>query len=228
MQTRVSLLATRSTCARSLRMVSPAKMMSVPPSLERNVAFSVSRRRSFSAFWTVSKSLSVESGFSRKSMAPNFVARTAISMCACPDIITTGVCTAAARISSRSCSPSLPGIMTSEKMRSKGSVLASSKARCALSQTVASCPARRKARASDARVFASSSTISRLALTFISASLLRMRVLSVRERQLDAESCALAVATRDHNAAAVITHHGLHDRQTKPCTVLLSGVVGSE
>ena len=52
--------------------------------------FSAPGAPSFSTFSTVSSSLSVESGFSRKSSAPSRVARTAISMCAWPDIITTG------------------------------------------------------------------------------------------------------------------------------------------
>ena len=42
-------------------------------------------------FSTVINSLSVESGFSRKSIAPSRVARTAISMLAWPETITTGV-----------------------------------------------------------------------------------------------------------------------------------------
>ena len=93
-----------------------------------------------SAFSTVSNSLSVEIGFSRKSMAPSRVAFTAISMCAWPDIITTGAATPWVFKSSSRERPSLPGITTSERMRSKGFERASSRARAALSQTVASCP----------------------------------------------------------------------------------------
>src|ERR1051326_4374817 len=52
---------------------------------------------------------------------------------------------------------------TSESIMSKGADLRSSIARAALSQTVASCPASRNARASEASVFASSSTINRCA-----------------------------------------------------------------
>ena len=40
---------------------------------------------------TVSSSLSVDSGFSRKSTAPRRVARTAMSIVACPEIMMTGV-----------------------------------------------------------------------------------------------------------------------------------------
>jgi len=84
-------------------------------------------------------------------------------MCAWPDIITTGVVTPAARISSNSFRPSITGITTSEKIRSNFSCFAISSAFVGLSQTVASCPARRKARESEARVLASSSMMRRLA-----------------------------------------------------------------
>jgi len=71
---------------------------------------------------------------------------------ACPLIITTGSAMPNARRSSSSASPSLPGMTTSLSIMSKACDLASSSARAALSQTVASCPARRKARASEASV----------------------------------------------------------------------------
>ena len=90
MQTRVSLAATRSTCAITRRMASPEYTISCLPTRCRSSRFSSSRRFSLSTLSTVSSSLSVESGFSRKSTAPSRVARTAISMLACPEIITTG------------------------------------------------------------------------------------------------------------------------------------------
>ncbi len=163
MQTRVSLAATRSTCAITRCIASPVQMISCFPSRAFSCWFSCSRRFSLSAFSTVSSSLSVESGFSRKSSAPSRVARTAISMCACPDIITTGAVTPLVFKSSNSASPSRPGMTTSERIRSNSRAFASSSALPALSHTVASCPARRKARASDASVFGSSSTISNCA-----------------------------------------------------------------
>ena len=93
MHTRVSLAATRSSCAITRRIASPFHTISCLPSRCRSCRFSISSRCSLRAFSTVSKSLSVEIGFSRKSSAPSRVARTAISMCACPDIITTGAVT---------------------------------------------------------------------------------------------------------------------------------------
>ena len=94
MQTRVSLAATRSIWAISFFMVSPVQTISCFPRRWRSCRFSDSSRCNLSAFSTVSSSFSVEIGFSRKSSAPRRVARTAISMCACPDIMTTGVVTA--------------------------------------------------------------------------------------------------------------------------------------
>ena len=74
-----------------------------------------------------------------------------------------GVATPCVLSSSSNVRPSLPGMTTSERMRSKGWVMASSRALVALSQTVASWPSRRKARESEASVLASSSTMSRCA-----------------------------------------------------------------
>ena len=86
----------------------------------------------------MTRSRSVESGFSRKSTAPKRVARTAISTLACPEIITTGVVVPVAFKSSSSDIPSLPGMTTSEKITSNRSARISSNARMALSHTVAS------------------------------------------------------------------------------------------
>ena len=138
MHTRVSLAATRSTWAMIFFMVSPVQMISCFPRRWRSWRFSDSRRCSFRAFSTVSSSLSVEMGFSRKSRAPSLVARTAISICACPDIITTGVGTSCDLRSASSESPSLPGMTTSERIKSKCCERARSRALAALSQTVAS------------------------------------------------------------------------------------------
>ena len=120
MQTRVSLAATRSTCAITRRMASPECTISCLPTRWRSSRFSSSRRFSLRTLSTVSSSLSVESGFSRKSIAPSRVARTAISILACPEIITTGSEMPSARRSSSSARPSLPGITTSDSIMSKG------------------------------------------------------------------------------------------------------------
>src|SRR5215467_461262 len=68
----------------------------------------------------------------------------------------------------------------------------------------------RKARASEARVLLSSSTISRCAIEF------------------DPEGCAFAFLAFDGDAAVVIADHALHNCKTQAGPVLLGGVVGGE
>ncbi len=145
------------------RIASPCQTISCFPSCCLSCRFSFSRRCKRSALSRVSSNFSVAIGFSRKSTAPSRVARTAISMCACPDIITTGVATPSFLRLSSNHKPSFPGITTSERIKSNVSDFARSRAFVALSHTTASWPARRKARDSDASVFASSSTTRRCA-----------------------------------------------------------------
>src|SRR5215469_16554323 len=113
--------------------------------------------------------------------------------------------------SSRNAMPSLPGMTTSEKIRSKRCVLTSSSARAALSHTVASWPAMRKARASEPSVLASSSMMSRCAIL-----------------QFDAEGRASAWFAFHGDSTSMIADHGLDNRQAESSAVLLGGVVGSE
>ena len=89
--TRVSLAATRSTFAITLCITADFQTSSCLPARCFSRRFSSSRRDSLTVFSTVTSSFSVDSGFSRKSTAPSRVARTAISMLACPETITTGV-----------------------------------------------------------------------------------------------------------------------------------------
>src|SRR6266700_3690574 len=111
-------------------------------------------------------------------------------------------------------------------------------ARDALSHTVASCPAIRKARESEARVFGSSSTRSRWALrgkrrSFYGALIgsrghcrrrglgfwrrfARLyRLAGLALRQIDSKCGSAALAARDRNGAVMIADHRLHDREPK-------------
>src|SRR5258706_12461265 len=232
MQTRVSLAATRSICAITRCMAAPCHTISCLPSRCLSCRFSLSSRCSFSAFSTVSKSFSVEIGFSRKSKAPRRVARTAISMSACPDIITTGAVTPCAFNSSSSAKPPLPGITTSERMRSKLCALASCSALSALSHTVASCPASRNARDSDASVFASSSTISRCAFVgnrppeskCYSAAVHRIHSLG----QLDHKSRSASQLALYADSSSMIAHHRLHNGQSQAGAMLFVRIIRSK
>ena len=111
-----------------------------------------------------------------------------------------------------------------DRMRSKGRPFASSSALAALSQTVASCPARRNARDSDARVLASSSTIRMSALLLIALGH------PCRQRwQLNHERRSAArLRSRRRIVPVVIAHHRLHDGEAQSSAMLLSGVVGRE
>src|SRR5439155_9626050 len=131
--------------------------------------------------------------------------------------------------SSRNERPSLPGITTSEKMRSKLSAFARSSARLALSQTVASCPARRKAREREARVLASSSTISKLAFRgkrFSSnvRSLGSRQFIAIRG-QIDDKGCAVALLAMHADSAAVVTDNRLYDCQAESRATHFAGVI---
>ena len=222
MQMRVSLAAMRSSCVITRPIDSLTQTIWCFPTRCRSSRFSASRRRSLSAFSTVSRSLSLVIGFSRKSSAPSFVARTAISMCACPDIITTGVVMPFARRSSSSAKPSRPGITTSERMRSKGRSRASSSACIALLHTATSCPARRKARDSEPRVLASSST------TMMSALRHALAALAASRRQFHYEGRTAARRAFDANSAIVIAYHRLHNGESQAGAMLLGGVVRRE
>src|SRR5579864_3524703 len=237
--TRDSLAATRSSCAITRRMASPFHTISCLPRRWRSCLFSLSKRCNLSAFSTVSMSLSLEIGFSRKSRAPSLVARTAISICACPDIITTGAATPCRFKSSSRERPSLPGMTTSERMRSKCRDLANSKAFAALSHTVASCPVNRKARDKEASVLASSSTMRRCAMSgnrppHISAKLdLVARGMNFPQGlniigQFDHESRTASGFTLHADSPPVIADHRLNYRQSQSSAMLFAGVIRSE
>src|SRR6516164_3278899 len=250
MHTLVSLAATRSICANSLAIAAPPPTSWCLPSRFFSSVFSSSRRDTRSAFSTVTSSLSVDSGFSRKSSAPSLVARTAMAMFACPEIRMTGAFMPAPLISSRNSSPLLPGITTSEKITSNFSLRSNSTARFALSQTVASCPARRNARESEARVFASSSTSRSWAFRVTifrrkdsvarrggfgcgwRGRLLggcRQRFLGGHARlvagQLNAKGGAVSFLAGHRDGSAVIAHHRLHNRQSQTGPLLLGRVI---
>src|SRR5208283_521063 len=123
----------------------------------------------------------------------------------------------------------------SERIRSKGCVVASSSALAALSQTVASWPSRRKARESEASVLASSSTMSRCAFCDTLFSSILPRVSRCGSdcgrrvaRQLNPKRGSLFLSAFDRYFPTVVAYHRLRDRQSKPGAVLLGRVIRSE
>src|SRR5437867_12576607 len=104
---------------------------------------------------------------------------------------------------------------TSENIKSKLSDFASSIARAALSHTVASCPASRNARDREARVLASSSTMSRLAFKKFSSTvgpLSGCRQFVQVRRQLDHKCCAFASLAAHADFSPMVGDDGLHNR----------------
>ena len=186
----------------------------------------------------------MEIGFSRKSSAPSRVARTAISMCAWPDIITTGAVMPWLFRSSSSARPSFPGITTSERIRSNVCALASSSALGGVVADRGLVPGQAKgARQRRQRVrlvvndqqvaFGGTVIIApdsgKLVGSSASAGRYRLARFKASARQIDAESscpCRASLSTR--YLAAVVAHHRLHDRQAQSGAVLLGGVVGRE
>src|SRR6266853_171059 len=130
---------------------------------------------------------------------------------------------------------------TSDRIRSNCSALASSNALVALSQTAASCPARRNARDSEASVLASSSTISRCAFggnafprSFGSDArcgfgLVRAVLQCIGiSRQFDHECSSMTRFAMDVDRASMIAYDGLHYGQSQAGAILFACVVRSE
>src|SRR5258708_8377363 len=105
--------------------------------------------------------------------------------------------------------PSMPGITTSEKIKSNDPALSSSSARGPLSATTASSPAKRKARESDASVLASSSTIS------------KRDIRTPLGGKLHYERCASAWPTFHPNPPVLIPDHAPHHGQPQTRTMLV-------
>src|SRR5271170_3351423 len=123
---------------------------------------------------------------------------------------------------------------TSQKIKSKACELASSRAFAALSHTVASWPARRNARASDARVLASSSTIKRFACCGTDRSskcsggnLLCSQFVGI-SRQLNHEGGSSAGVAAYADSSSVIADNRLHNGQPEPGAMRLAGVIRRE
>ena len=117
--TRPELGAVLATLSKIARIAAPLPIIAKSDRARvRSRAFSSRSRANDSAFCTVIRSLSPDSGFSMKSCAPALVAVTAVSIVALPDIITTMVSGLAVRIFGSTSRPLSPGIITSSRTRS--------------------------------------------------------------------------------------------------------------
>ena len=106
-----------------------------------------------------SPTLSAFKGFSKKSQAPSFVARTAVAISASPEIMNIFICGKKAISISRAFIPPTPGIFTSKNAISKESFLLFSIASSPEAHVQALCPFFSTTYAKESRIFASSSTI---------------------------------------------------------------------
>src|SRR5260370_238546 len=115
-KTRPSVGATTSICLRSARMATDSPTMTY--SCFSSAASSSLTRSSClwrKAFRTVKTVFSIDRGFSMKTNAPSLVARTAVSMLPCPEILTTAASQFESRICRKVSRPSIPGNQTSSK-----------------------------------------------------------------------------------------------------------------
>ena len=93
-------------------------MMLFASSCLRNSRFSPRSLRASIAFLIRMSNRSSDSGFSRKSNAPSLVARTAVSIVPCPEMIITSGGSWCSLIFSSVSSPSMPGSQISSRMTS--------------------------------------------------------------------------------------------------------------
>ena len=133
-------------------------MMLFASSCLRNSRFSPRSLRASIAFLIRISIRSSESGFSKKSNAPSLVARTAVSMVPCPEMMITSGGSSCSLIFSSVSSPSIPGSQISRRTRSYERVFSVSRQASPLSATPTLKPSSSSAPRSDLRMSASSST----------------------------------------------------------------------
>src|SRR5580692_1394166 len=126
--------------------------------------FSSRNRLASIAFLIRIRVLSMESGFSRKSYAPSLVARTAVSMVPCPEIMMTSGAFSFSRIFSSVSKPSIPGSQTSSRTTSNTCLLMISRPASPLSAIDVLKPSSSRTPLSDWRMVGSSSTMRMLCM----------------------------------------------------------------
>ena len=117
-----------------------------------------------SMFLKVTSTLLRSRGFWMKSYAPFFKADTAVSTVPWPEIMTTGAATSFLANMSKTSKPSICGILTSQKMPSKGFLVANTTPSMPVDASATSCPSYSKISRRLFRMGASSSIKSRCAM----------------------------------------------------------------
>src|SRR5579863_2632167 len=186
--------------------------------------FSSRNRLAPIAFLIRMRILSMESGFSKKSYAPNFVARTAVSMVPCPEIIMTSGAFSFSRIFCRVSRPSIPGSQTSSRTRSKSCLPRISRPASPLSASEALKPSSSSTPFSDWRIVGSSSTMRMLCMLVDGGRDNRFG----HDWQLNYESRAYGLIFFHTNRAVVIFDYPIHDGESQTGAALLGGEIWHE
>src|SRR5580658_6817137 len=176
------------------------------------------------AFLTRIRVFSSDSGFSRKSYAPSFVARTAVSMVPCPEIMMTSGAFSFSRILSRVSRPSIPGNHTSSRTTSNACLLMMSRPASPLSAIEVLNPSSSSTPFSDCRIVGSSSTIRMLCMLIDGGRGDRIR----NHRQFNHKARADGLIFFYANGAVVVFDDTVHDGKSKARAALLGGEVRQE
>src|SRR6476619_8048517 len=163
--------------------------------------------------------LSSESGFSRKSNAPSLVARTAVSIVPCPEMITTSGGSSSCLIFSSVSRPSMPGSHISSSTTSQVRFFNCSRQASPLSASSTLYPSSSRTPRSDSRISRSSSTTRTLCT-------LRLPCCHfTRQRQLYQKLCARRLVLFHADGAVVIINDAPHDRQPQSGAALFGGKI---
>src|SRR6478672_841701 len=163
--------------------------------------------------------LSSESGFSRKSKAPSLVARTAVSMVPCPEMITTSGGSSNCLIFSSVSRPSMPGSHISRSTTSQVRFFNCSRQASPLSASSTLYPSSSRTPRSDSRISRSSSTTRMLC-----TRRLRCRHLAC-QRQLYQELCARRLVLFHADGTMMIVNDAANDSQSQPGAAFFGGKI---
>src|SRR5205814_421492 len=183
--------------------------------------FSRRRRLESIAFFNRISVLSTERGFSRKSYAPNLVARTAVSMVPWPEIMMTSGAFSLSTIFSRVSNPSIPGSQTSSSTTSKRRLRRTSRHASPLSATEVLYPSSSSTPRSDCRILDSSSTMRMLCMLDDS----RRDKVFRSHRQLNHKFRSHWPVFLYSNRTAMVFDDAVHDGQAQSRPSLLGGKV---
>src|SRR5579862_5464603 len=186
--------------------------------------FSSRNRLASIAFLIRIRTLSMERGFSKKSYAPNLVARTAVSMVPWPEIIMTSGAFSLSRIFPSVSRPSIPGSHTSSSTTSNACLPSSSNAASPLSASAVSSPSSSKRSLSDWRIVGSSSTMRILCMLVYGRRSNRFG----DDWQLNYKSSADRLIFLHTNRSVMIFDNTVHNRKSQAGAAFLGREVGQE